>query len=148
MISTLGSCLHTSIGSQEQVNLSLYSTPLEYKLTDSWVCNEYPKHIPVCFHGEILHISISIRLWCGPDTRQLTNSSQFQKHCRILWSATVHKNIKLVTCVTKSGHLTFNKKIAIRRHGKSPDQTAISKFMYFNRYHANIETEQSQKMHR
>ena len=39
LINTFGSCLHTSIGPPEQVNLFLYSTPLEYKLTDSWVCS-------------------------------------------------------------------------------------------------------------
>ena len=42
------------------------------------------------------------------------------------------------------------KKIAIRRDGKSPDQTAISKFGVFqsDTYHENIDTEQSNKMQR
>ena len=40
-------------------------------------------------------------------------------------------------------------KIAIRRDGKSPDQTAISKFsVYFNQYQGYIETKQSKKMQR
>ena len=45
----------------------------------------------------LLRISISIRFWCRRDTHQLSNDSQFQRHCCILWKETVHK----VACETK-----------------------------------------------